>query len=110
MKDLGQNQNNQPRVTEIADRLTNIVDKMHGLEFDREENNSFLIQIHTSAVNLWNLTVAMRTGATLSEALNARCKFAVSYSIGVVMFVYWKSFRKRIYVIYIKIILHSKRE
>ena len=74
VKDLHQNQSNEERVSELADRITTLVEKMHCLTFDRIANNSLLIQIHSCAVTLWNVAVAMKTGGHTGAVLNARCK------------------------------------
>ena len=74
VKDLRQNQNNEERVTSLADRITNLANRMHKLSFDRSENNAVLIQIHSCSVTLWNIAVAMKTGGTTGAISNARCK------------------------------------
>lgn len=74
VKDLRQNQNNEERVTALADRITNLANRMHKLSFDRSENNAVLIQIHSCSVTLWNIAVAMKTGRTTGAISNARCK------------------------------------
>ena len=48
---------------------------MHKLTFDRTENNAVLIQIHSCAVTLWNIAVAMKTGSGQTVTThNAKCK------------------------------------
>ena len=74
VKDLRQNQNNEERVTALADRITNLANRMHKLSFDRSENNAVLIQIHSCSVTLWNIAVAMKTDGTTGAISNARCK------------------------------------
>lgn len=74
VKDLRQNQNNEERVTALADRITNLANRLHKLSFDRSENNAVLIQIHSCSVTLWNIAVAMKTGGTTGAISNARCK------------------------------------
>ena len=74
VKDLRQNQSNEERVTALADRITNLVNRMHQLTFDRTENNAALIQIHSCAVTLWNVAVAMKTSGQTGAVYNAKCK------------------------------------
>ncbi|XP_073245808.1 testis-expressed protein 11-like [Porites lutea] len=76
VKDLRQNQNNEERVTALADRITNLANRMHKLSFDRSENNAVLIQIHSCSVTLWNIAVAMKTGGTTGAISNARLRHA----------------------------------
>ena len=75
VKDLRQSQSNKERVSGLADRITNLVTRMHQLTFDRTENNAALIQIHSCAVTLWNIAVAMKTGGQTEAVCNARCKY-----------------------------------
>ena len=80
MKDLRSNQSSEERVATLADRITNLVNKMHQLTFDRTENNAVLIQIHSCAVTLWNIAVAMKTGSGQTVTThNAKCKFMDIY-------------------------------
>ncbi|CAH3126277.1 unnamed protein product [Porites lobata] len=76
VKDLRQNQNNEERVTALADRITNLANRLHKLSFDRSENNAVLIQIHSCSVTLWNIAVAMKTGGTTGAISNARLRHA----------------------------------
>lgn len=72
---MRQNQSNEERVTVLADRIANLANRMHQLTFDRTENNAALIQIHSCAVTLWNIAVAMKTGGgQTGTTYNARCK------------------------------------
>ena len=75
MKDLHQNQSIEERVSELVDRITNLVEKMGHLAFDRTVNNFLMIHIHGCAVTLWNVAVAMKTGGHTGAVLNARCKY-----------------------------------
>ncbi|CAH3120833.1 unnamed protein product [Pocillopora meandrina] len=63
VKDLRSNQNSEERVAVLADRITNLTCRMHQLTFERADNNAVLIQIHSNAVTLWNIAVAMKTGS-----------------------------------------------
>ncbi|RMX46045.1 hypothetical protein pdam_00002016 [Pocillopora damicornis] len=63
VKDLRSNQNSAERVAVLADRITNLTCRMHQLTFERADNNAVLIQIHSNAVTLWNIAVAMKTGS-----------------------------------------------
>lgn len=75
VKDLRQNQSNEERVIALADRITNLTNRMHQLSFDRTENNAALIQTHSCAVTMWNIAVAMKTGGGQSgTTYNAKCK------------------------------------
>ena len=75
VKDLRQNQSNEERVIALADRITNLTNRMHQLSFDRTENNAALIQTHSCAVTMWNIAVAMKTGGQQSgTTYNAKCK------------------------------------
>ena len=75
VKDLRQNQSNEERVITLADRITNLTNRMHQLSFDRTENNAALIQTHSCAVTMWNIAVAMKTGGGQSgTTYNAKCK------------------------------------
>ncbi|KAL9968813.1 hypothetical protein ACROYT_G020943 [Oculina patagonica] len=77
VKDLRQNQSNEERVTALADRIANLANRMHQLTFDRTENNAALIQIHSCAVTLWNIAVAMKTGGgQTGTTYNARLRHA----------------------------------
>ncbi|KAJ7388740.1 Testis-expressed protein 11 [Desmophyllum pertusum] len=76
VKDLRQNQSNEERVTALADRITNLANRMHQLAFDRTENNAALIQMHSCAVTLWNIAVAMKTGGQSGTTYNARLRHA----------------------------------
>ena len=79
VKDLRQNQSSEERVAALTDRITNLVNRMHQLEFDRTENNAALIQVHSCAVTLWNIAVAMKTGGQSGVIHNARCKNQLLY-------------------------------
>ncbi|XP_068696858.1 testis-expressed protein 11-like [Montipora foliosa] len=76
VKDLLQNQSNEERVSALTDRISNLANKMIQLEFDRDENNSTLIQIHSCAVTLWNIAVAMKTGGQTGAVNNATLRHA----------------------------------
>lgn len=59
----------------LADRITNLTNRMHQLSFDRTENNAALIQTHSCAVTMWNIAVAMKTGGQQGgTTYNAKCK------------------------------------
>ena len=80
---MRQSQGNEERITALADRIANVANRMHQLTFDRAENNAVLIQVHSSAVTLWNIAVAMKTGGggQNGTTYNARCKnvYVVSF-------------------------------
>ncbi|XP_048577615.1 testis-expressed protein 11 isoform X2 [Nematostella vectensis] len=76
VKDLGQSQKDEKRLGEMSDRITNLVQEIYTLNYDSKENNATLIHIHTCAVSLWNLTVAMKTGGKTKSDLNARLRHA----------------------------------
>ena len=59
----------------LVERITSLAEEIQGIQFNRKENNSALIQLHTSAVKLWNLAVAMKTGGTVDSSSNARRKY-----------------------------------
>ena len=46
---------------------------------DDSLNIGMIFQIESSAVNLWNMAVARRTGGTISSMLNARGKLVMTY-------------------------------
>ena len=49
---------------------------MHQLTFERADNNAVLIQIHSNAVTLWNIAVAMKTGSGQTGTTeNAKCMY-----------------------------------
>lgn len=82
VKDLDQSQQNSSRCSDLADRITGLVENINSLKFDRKQHNSAFIQIHTCAVMLWNLAVSMKaSGKNCSKSVNARCKstFRVIY-------------------------------
>ena len=64
-------------MTALADRIANLANRMHKLTFDRSENNAALIQIHSCAVTLWNIAVAMKTGGQTGTTYNAKCESVV---------------------------------
>ncbi|XP_022778011.1 testis-expressed protein 11-like isoform X2 [Stylophora pistillata] len=77
VKDLRSNQSSADRVSVLANRITNLVKGMHQLTFERAENNAALIQIHSSAVTLWNIAVAMKTGSgQAGKTENAKLRHA----------------------------------
>lgn len=67
-------------MTALADRIDNLANRMHQLTFDRTENNAALIQIHSCAVTLWNIAVAMKTGGQTGTTYNAKCKNVVVHA------------------------------
>ena len=76
VKDLRSNQNSAERVAVLADRITNLTCRMHQLTFERADNNAVLIQIHSNAVTLWNIAVAMKTGSGQTGTTeNAKCMY-----------------------------------
>ena len=88
VKDLRQNQSNEERVIALADRITNLTNRMHQLSFDRTENNAALIQTHSCAVTMWNIAVAMKTGGQQSgTAYNAKCKSLCSMMSSIIAIV-----------------------
>nr|XP_058967238.1 testis-expressed protein 11-like [Pocillopora verrucosa] len=77
VKDLRSNQNSAERVAVLADRITNLTCRMHQLTFERADNNAVLIQIHSNAVTLWNIAVAMKTGSGQTGTTeNAKLRYA----------------------------------
>jgi len=75
VKDLDQSQQIPSRCSDLADRITNLVENINSLQFDRKQHNSVFIQIHACAVTLWNLAVAMKAAGKNSKSVNARCKY-----------------------------------
>ena len=55
------------------DNIWSIVEELQKISFNKDEHCSTLIQVHTSAVTLWNLAVGMKTEGTGNLTLNAKC-------------------------------------
>lgn len=68
---------------ELADRALSLVNSVPALDFESREHRTAALQLHTTAINLWNLAVGLKAaggegaeeGAGKSKTLNAQRKF-----------------------------------
>ena len=66
----------------LADRALDLVNSVPSLDFESREHRTAALQLHTTAINLWNLAVGLKTagvegggeGAGKSKILNAQCE------------------------------------
>ena len=59
---------------EDLDSIWSVVEELQKISLNKNEQCSALIQIHTSAVTLWNLAVGMKTEGSGNLTWNAKCK------------------------------------
>ena len=63
------------RSDEELDNVWSIVEELQKVLFNKDQHCSALIQIHTCAVSLWNLTVGMKVEGSANLTFNAKRKF-----------------------------------
>ena len=65
----------------LADRALDLVNSVPALDFESREHRAAALQLHTTAINLWNLAVGLKTAgaeeqcAGRSKALNAQREY-----------------------------------
>eukprot|EP00794_Sanderia_malayensis_P000060 gene60-656_t len=58
-----------------VEELMRIVEEIQGVNIDRKSDNAMLAKINSSALTLWNLSVAMRNGKKTNSLVNAKARY-----------------------------------
>eukprot|EP00794_Sanderia_malayensis_P008649 gene8649-9580_t len=58
-----------------VEELMRIVEEIKGVNIDRKSDNAMLAKINSSALTLWNLSVAMRNGKKANNLVNAKARY-----------------------------------
>ena len=59
---------------QLAEQALQLVKDIPPLDFDSREHRTAALQLHTVAINTWNLAVGMKTSGSSSLFLNAHCE------------------------------------